>query len=231
MGDPKKLRKKYATPVHPWNLKKIEEERTLVKEYGLGKKKEIMIADSFLKKYMNIAKKLIARQTPQGEKEKAQILEKLQRLGLLSAGADLDTILGLQLKDVLERRLQSVVFRRGLARSMKQARQFIVHRHILVGDKEITAPSYLISLEEESKLSFKEKSPLAAESHPERVDPNADLKAEVEAVKGKEAPAKEEKAEEKSEAPKAEEKPAEEPKEETKEEAPAEKPKEEAKEE
>jgi small subunit ribosomal protein S4 len=218
MGDPKKLRKRYQTPVHPWNKKNIDEEKILMKEYGLGKKKEIMISDSFLKKYMNIAKKLIASQSEQGEKVKAQILQKLTNLGILTASADLDHILGLEVKDVLERRLQSVVFRKGLARSMKQARQFIVHRHILIGDKEITAPSYLITLEEESKLDFKEKSSLFDENHPERAVPEPAVEEKpVEKKEDSESPAKEaEKVEEKTKTP------AEETKEEVAEEKPVE---------
>ena len=125
--------------------------------------------DSLLKKYKDIAKKLIASTTEQSKKEEAQVLDKMQRLGLLPSESKLDDILGLELKDALERRLQSIVFRKGLARSMKQARQFITHRHITIKDKEITAPSYLVSLEEENHLGFKGKSALADEEHPERV--------------------------------------------------------------
>ncbi len=183
MGDPKKLRKKYSTPNHPWNQKNIEVGRELTKEYGLGKKKEILIASSFMKKYKDIAKRLIANTTKQGEKERVQVLDKLQRLGLLTAGTELDNVLGLSVNDILNRRLQSVVFRKGLARSMKQARQFITHRHITVGEKEITSPSYIVSLEEEAHVTFKGKSALASEDHPERVNEAAEIKKEAEAVK------------------------------------------------
>jgi small subunit ribosomal protein S4 len=170
MGDPKQLRKKYNTPRHPWIRATIESERVVVKEYGLVKKKEIHIANSFIKKYRDIAKRLIATRTlTQAQKEKAQILNKLQQLGLLPAGAELEQILGLGLKDVLARRLQSVVYRKGLARSMNQARQFITHRHVMVGDQEISSPSYLVSLAEESTISFKQQSALADAEHPERV--------------------------------------------------------------
>lgn len=169
MGDPKQLRKKYNTPRHPWMKASIESEKVVLKEYGLVKKKEIHIASSFLSKYKDIAKKLIATRTnPQAQKEKAQVLTKLQQLGFLPAGAELDQILGLELKDVLERRLQSILFRKGLARSMKQARQFIVHRQVVVGEQEISAPSYLVSLKEEGTVNFKEKSPFADPEHPER---------------------------------------------------------------
>src|SRR3989344_4343269 len=116
MGDPKQLRKKYNTPRHPWIRANIESERVVLKDYGLVKKKEIHIANSFIKKYRDIAKRLIAISTiPQAQKEKEQILGKLQDLGLLSTGAELEQILGLGLKDVLSRRLQSVVYRIGMA--------------------------------------------------------------------------------------------------------------------
>jgi small subunit ribosomal protein S4 len=184
MGDPRKARKQYQTPAHPWNLSIIEEERVLVKEYGLGKKKEILIARSFLKKYKNIAKKLISNETAQSAKEKEQVMGKLQKLGLLTAGADLDDVLSLSVTDLLNRRLQSVVFRKGLARSMKQARQFITHRHVKVGGKEITAPGYVVSLEEESGLTFKENSALSDEEHPERAIEQKQVQKEKEAISG-----------------------------------------------
>ncbi len=169
MGDPKHYRKKYETPLHPWNKTAIETERVLVNDFGLKNKQEILIANSFLRRYKIIAKRLIADKTTQGITEKSQIIGKLQKYGFLSQEAELDEILGLGLKDVLERRLQSQIVRRGLARSMKQARQFITHRHILVGAKEITSPSYLVSKAEESVLSFKIQSALSGEDHPERV--------------------------------------------------------------
>ncbi len=169
MGDPKKLKKKYNTPIHPWNKNAIEQERILTKEYGLTNKKEIYIATSFLKKYKEIAKKLIATKTAQAEKEKKQVVEKLQKYGFLQVGSSLDQILGLETKDVMERRLQSLLFRKGFSRSMKQARQFVTHRHIIIGKKQITSPSYMLTLEEESSLTFKPTSHLASADHPERV--------------------------------------------------------------
>lgn len=192
MGDPKRLRKKYATPIHPWNQLTIGDERATKKEYGLKNKKEFYRINAFLKKYKNIAKHLIARKTLQGEKEKQQIMNKLQNLGLLSAGAQLTDILNLQPKDVFERRLQTLLLRKNLARSIKQARQFITHRHIIIDGKEITAPSYLVSLAEEATIGFKLASTLAAEEHPERINQTKELQKEIAAIK----PVKEETKEE-----------------------------------
>ena len=190
MGDPKKLRKKYSTPAHPWNKAEIDVAKELRREYGLNIRKEVLIADSFLKKYKDIAKRLIADTSKQGEVEKKQMMDKLSRLGLLSAGAELDQVLSLTIRDILNRRIQSVAYRKGLARSMKQARQFIVHRHITLDGKDITSPSYLLSVEEEAKLKFKDKSSLSDENHPERINEVELAKKETEEVK----PEEEEKA-------------------------------------
>jgi len=219
MGTPKKLRKKYSTPVHPWKAEDIESERELLKEYSLGNKKELWKMKSILKKYKNLAKELIAVKTEQGEKEKQQMMDKLQRWGLIGAESELDDVLGLQIKDILERRLQSLVFRKGLARSMKQARQFITHRHIMIDDKKLTFPSAIVSWEDEEKIKFDGHSSLSDEDHPERVSLEKEVvveekkkeKAEaaveeVKAVEAKEekeevkaAEVKEEKAEDKKE--------------------------------
>ncbi len=169
MGDPKRFRKKYATPMHPWSRVAIEEERILRQEFGLKNKKEMYKINSFLKKYKDITKRLIADRTAQGEKERVQMMAKLQRLGLLPASAKLDGVLGLTVRDVIGRRLQTLIFQKGLAHSMKQARQFITHRHVMIGSREMTSPNYLVSLEEESAIVFKPTSGLASAEHPERV--------------------------------------------------------------
>lgn len=168
MGDPKKLKKQYTGPRHPWVREAIESERIVKKEYGLKNKREIFKANSFLKKYKDLAKKLIANHTTQGAIERKQILLKLQKMGLLSSGSDLENILNLQLKDYLERRLQTIVYRKGLAHSIGQARQYITHRHVRIAQKEITSPSYIVLLEEENAITFKDNSALANAEHPER---------------------------------------------------------------
>jgi small subunit ribosomal protein S4 len=168
MGDPKRIKKKYSTPLHPWQAERIEEEKALTREYGFKNKTEIWKITSLLRNFFRQAKRLAAIKTEQSEKEKIQLLDRLKRLGLLPETALIDDVLDISLKDLLERRLQTIVFRKGLARSVKQARQFIVHRHIKVGDKKITVPSYLVSKVEEGSIAFVGKSSLANPDHPER---------------------------------------------------------------
>ncbi|MCX6706616.1 MAG: 30S ribosomal protein S4, partial [Candidatus Woesearchaeota archaeon] len=65
MGDPKKTRKKYYTPHHPWNRTRIDEERIIKIEYGMKNKREIFKMSSLLKDFKGQAKKLIALRTAQ----------------------------------------------------------------------------------------------------------------------------------------------------------------------
>jgi small subunit ribosomal protein S4 len=168
MGDPRRFKSKYSGPGHPWQRARIEEERAVSKEYGLSTKRELWKAESKLKSFAAQAKKLIALRTAQAEIEKKQLVDRVARYGLLSSTAKLDDILGLTVRDLLNRRLQTIVYKKGFARSPRQARQFIVHEHILVGDKKVSAPSYLVPVADEARISFVSNSSLANAEHPER---------------------------------------------------------------
>ena len=166
MGDPRKPRKKYSTPSHPWQRDRIEKEKELKKQFGLKNKKEIWIASSHLRKLTTQAKNLIREKT---EKQEKQFLESLYRFNLMKQGAKIEEVLDLITEDILARRLQTLVFKRGLARSPKQARQFITHGHISIKDKKINKPSYFVSKEEESLISYNPTSSISKIDHPERI--------------------------------------------------------------
>ncbi len=168
MGDPKRIRKKYSGPRHPWQKSRLDEEKILMKDYSLKNKQELWKMISVLKKFTSQAKKLIVSITEQAEKEKKQLINRLARLGLFSTSAKVEDVLELQIKDIMERRLQTLVYRKGYAKTMKQARQFITHEHIMVEDKKITSPSNIITLKEESQIEFTNKSKLSNPEHAER---------------------------------------------------------------
>ena len=168
MGDPRKIRKKYQGPNHPWEKERIDEERGISKEYGVKNKKELWKIQSKLRQFKIQAKRLIAATGKQSELEKNQLIKKLQKLGLIKQTAELDDILGLTLKDLMDRRLQTLVHKKNLARSVRQSRQFIVHNHIAIGNQKITSPSYLVSVTEEPKISFAQLSQFSNQDHPER---------------------------------------------------------------
>jgi len=97
-----------------------------------------------------------------------QLLDRLQRLGILPETAELDDVLDLSLEDILERRLQTLVFRKGLAKSIHQARQIITHGHVAIEGKKVSSPSYLVLKDEEAKVGYAPTSPLSNPDHPLR---------------------------------------------------------------
>ncbi len=168
MGSPRQPKKKYSRPLKRWSKERLDYEAPLIKEFGLKNKMEIWRASSFLRKFAAQAKRLISLKGAQAEIEKRQMISKLNSLGMISREASLDEVLGLTLKDFLARRLQTIVFKKNLARSVRQSRQFIVHRQIMIGEKVITSPSFLVPASAEDKVAFVESSALANPEHPER---------------------------------------------------------------
>lgn len=170
MGDIKRFRKKYTTPSHPWNATRILLEKSIARKYGVGNKKEIWKMESALKGFKDQAKSLLTRTDDQANKERTQMIARIVRLGLVGKDAGVDDILGLQLKDIMDRRLQTIVLKRRLARSIKHARQLITHEHITVGGKKVTSPSYLVLAEEEKSIGYSADSAFMRQDHPEGYD-------------------------------------------------------------
>ncbi|MAV60098.1 MAG: 30S ribosomal protein S4 [Marine Group II euryarchaeote MED-G38] len=170
MGDPKFSRSKTQTPTHPWRQARIDEEHALKEKYGLkktGGMKEIWKERTSLRRYRNQAMKLIGRvDTSEGHfaKEKNQLITSLTRKGLLPEGATVGDVLQIDIDQMLSRRLQSVVYRRGLAPTMRSSRQLIMHGHISIGEQKMTVPGYHILKEEEELLQYNSNSPFMDEN-------------------------------------------------------------------
>nr|MBA4404707.1 30S ribosomal protein S4 [Nanoarchaeum sp.] len=195
MGQIKKLRKKYETPAHPWLKDRILQEKEYVRDFGFKNKKEIWKEVFKLRKARDQAKKIIATKfSEQSQKEREQLINRLLKYGLATPESKIEDVLALKAPDFFQRRLQTLVFKKGLAKSIGQSRQFIVHGHIFIGDRKVTAPSYMVSLEEESKISFNPRSSLSKQDHPERVvltKQDKKVLAEIKSKKDKEEVAEE----------------------------------------
>jgi len=152
MGDPKKQRKKFSKPSHPWQKERIDAERGILKQYGLRRKEEIWRMESLLRSLLHRAKTIIGVKSSQSEIEKKQLLDRLNSLGLIKKESKVEDVLNLTLKDIMERRLQTLLHRKQIAHTMMQARQIITHEHVAIGDKKITSPSYLVSVVEEPQI-------------------------------------------------------------------------------
>jgi small subunit ribosomal protein S4 len=165
--------KRYETPNHPYQEDRIAEESELLGRYGLKNKEELWRAQSELRNYRREARRLIGE--AQGDLDAAaeagsEFVESLRRNGILDETDEIQAVLSLDETDVLERRLQTVAYRQGLGNTPQQARQFIVHGHVTVGDARVTRPGHQVTTHEEDQLSFDETSPLADELHPERAE-------------------------------------------------------------
>ncbi len=164
--------KQYETPNHPYQGERIASEHSLVDRYGLKNKEELWRAQSALRSYRREARDLLGQ--PQDDetvvRRTEQFLSRLKRVGILDEADELGDVLGLEIEDVLERRLQTVVYRKGLANTTQQARQFITHGHVVIGDQRHTVPSYVVDVDEEDLVDFDENSPLADDLHPERAE-------------------------------------------------------------
>ncbi len=184
MGDPKFARKHYTTPSHPWDGARISEENMIIRKYGLKNKRELWKTQTMLRDLRRQARALQARQRTSDEqaiKERDALLERLIRLGLLSGKADLTDVLALEVEAMLVRRLQTQIYLKGLARTMKQARQLIVHGHISIAGRKVTVPSYMVTDSETPLIDYYMSSPMVSDMHPER--PAADFMPQMTTVK------------------------------------------------
>ena len=165
--------KAYETPNHPFQGERIAEESNLVGRYGLKNKEELWRAQSELRGFRREARRLLGEaqgDADAAEREGEPFLARLRRLGILDETDGLDDVLSLEVTDVLERRLQTIVYRTGLANTAQQARQFVSHGHIVVDGARVTTPSRKVDVSEEDLVGFDETSPIADELHPERAE-------------------------------------------------------------
>ena len=152
MGDPKTPRRVWKKPKRPLNYNLMMDELKTLGTFGLKTKRELWKARTNLSKLRHQARSLLAlRQEIRNEKEPA-LLNSLSKIGLVDKNSTLDDVLNLQVTDLLSRRLQTIVQRKLYFKTPYQARQAIVHWHIMIGDGIVTIPSYIVKIDEESKI-------------------------------------------------------------------------------
>ncbi len=141
--------KLYSKPRKMFQSVRIKDENLLVKEFGLKNKREIWKTQAKIDYYRTRAKALA--KSPMEEQK--VLFGKLQALGLkIHTIAD---VLGLKVEDLLNRRLPTVLVKKGLATKVKQARQFVVHKKVLVNNQVMDSPGYLVPVAFESSIKVK----------------------------------------------------------------------------
>jgi len=169
MGDPKKQRKKFDTPRFRWRKDVLQEELKLLGQFGLRNKHELWRHKTALSKNRSIARSLISKSAEERTKMENELLAQLKKKGILQETAVLDNVLDLTIEDILERRLQTVIFRKGLARTIFQSRQLITHGHVTIDGRRVTIPGYIVLREDEAKIVYSPESAIATPEHALRV--------------------------------------------------------------
>ena len=183
MGDPAKKRKQYETPRKKWNKTLLETEKKIVSEYGLKNKRELRRAGTWLKNKRDIAKSLLALPLEKRLQRETELGGGLKKIGLTNDNSTLDDVLSLKVEELLEKRLQTIVFKKkDFANTVKQARQFVVHGHIAIGGKKVDAPGYVVRTSEVAEVGWYRK-PLKVKEEKAKKD----LKREFEESSGEAA--------------------------------------------
>ena len=152
MGDPKTPRRIWKKPKRPLNYNLMMDELKTLGTFGLKTKRELWKARTNLSKLRHQARSLLAlRQEIRKEKEPV-LINSLSKIGLVDKNSTLDAVLNLQVIDLLSRRLQTIVQRKLYFKTPYHARQAIVHGHIMIGDRIVTIPSYVVKIDEEPKI-------------------------------------------------------------------------------
>merc|ERR1711915_866468 len=159
---PTKTTKTYSTPRRPFEKERLDQELKLIGEFGLRNKREVWRVKLALAKIRKSARILLTleEKDPRRLFEGNALLRRLVRIGVLDESKmKLDYVLGLSIEDFLERRLQTQVFKLGLAKSIHHARVLIRQRHIRGRKQLVNVPSFIVRLDSQKHIDFSTNSP------------------------------------------------------------------------
>jgi small subunit ribosomal protein S4 len=158
MGDPKTPRRVWKKPKRPLNYDLMMDELKILGTFGLKTKRELWKTQTELSRVRFQARSILALRQNEREAKEPILMQSLSRIGLVEQSSTLDDVLNLQVNDLLLRRLQTIVHKKLNFKTPYQARQAIVHGHVMIEDNIITIPSYIVKTEEESKIHLKPES-------------------------------------------------------------------------
>lgn len=177
MGDPRRLRNKYERPKKLWDVDRLAEEKGLKTEFGLKNMRELWRITAILKKYRREARRLLSQTEEERKDDAKKILSKLVGMGILKDTSSLDDVLSLEVREFLERRLETVVLRKGLARTMPQSRQLITHGFITVDGRRVTRPGFITSVND--NIAYAKQIDITAKPPVEKTEEKPEEKQEA----------------------------------------------------
>ena len=158
MGDTKNFRRVWKKPKRPLNFDLKMEELKILGTFGLKTKRELWKARTELSRVRNQARSLLALRQEIRDKEEPILLKSLSKVGYVQPDASLDDVLNLELGDLFSRRLQTIVQKKFYFKTPYQARQAVTHGHVLIGDRIVNIPSYVVKVDEEAKIKLTSES-------------------------------------------------------------------------
>jgi len=154
VGHPKHLRKQYEKPKKLFDKERIEREKKLKEEFGLKNAREIWKANTELRKIRREARRLLSKKGKNIAERTEKLVNRVKRYLLRKNDVTLDDILVLDVRGLLERRLQTIVQKKHMAKTVTQARQFISHGHVAIAGNRVSIPSYVVKFDEEALVSW-----------------------------------------------------------------------------
>jgi small subunit ribosomal protein S4 len=165
MGDPKKKHKTFTSPKRPYETDALMEELRTIGSYGLRNKRELWKVRTELSTLRGRARDLLSLDAVERERRERELISRLAKRGLVMENSRLEDVLTLTVEDLLERRLQTYIYRVGMVQSLFQARQLITHGHIEINGRKVKAPSYQVRIEDEGTINYSASSPYRNPEH------------------------------------------------------------------
>ena len=150
-------KKTSKTPRKPFDRERLLGELKLIGTYGLKNKREVWRVQLTLAKLRKAARELMTLDEKDSRRifEGDALIRRIVKLGLLShEQKKLDYVLGLTTNQFMERRLQTFVCQKKLANSVHHARVRIRQRHLSVGRQMVNIPSFMVSKQSESHITY-----------------------------------------------------------------------------
>ncbi|NUN11862.1 30S ribosomal protein S4 [Candidatus Micrarchaeota archaeon] len=159
----KRLKKLFDKPRKLWDKQRVETESGLKDEFGLKNSRELWRMQTILRKIRREARRILSKKGSDLDERTTKLIKRVNSFLIAKPDFTVDEILGLKVQDLLSRRLETLIVKKGMAKTMKQARQYIVHGHVSIKGRKVSSPSYLVKFDEENEIGWFKK-PLVVEA-------------------------------------------------------------------